>query len=165
MNEFDARPPRLATAIAVVAGGLAVLFTAPGGTTAMGFSALGIPVLGLGAFRGQRRYVSIGGLVIASGTLVGGLFGAPVVSVVVAMAATYVAWDVGEHGVGLGEQVGHRARSRNAVVSHAAASTAVAAVTSIVATVLYTVGPSGRPFGALLLLLVGAVLLTLTLSD
>lgn len=165
MTDFDPTPPRLAGGIAVLAGVTGVILAAPGGFTPMGLAALGLPPLVLGAFQGRRRYVSVGSLLLASGAIVGGVGGAPEPTVVAAMAATFVAWDVAEHGVGLGEQVGRVARSRNAVLAHAAGSTAIASSTTIAAILLFTVGPSGRPLRALLLLLVGAVLIAVALTD
>lgn len=165
MTDFDPRPPRFAASIAVVAATVGVAFTAPGGLLTFGVAALGLPLLAIGAFRGRRDLVSGGGLLVVAGAVLGGALGAPVSTVVAATAAAFVAWDVGEHGVGLGTQVGARARTRQAVATHAAASALVAGGTAVVAVLVFTAGPSGRPLGALVLLLAGAVLIAVTLTD
>lgn len=165
MTAFVQRPPRLAASLAAIAALVGAVFTAPGGTVAFGLAALGIPVLALGAFRGRRALVSAGGLLVVVGAVLGGAFGAPTATVIAATAAAFVAWDVGEHGVGLGEQVGTRARTRHAVLTHAAGSALVAGGTAVVAVAVFTAGPSGRPLSALLLLLVGAVIVTVVLTE
>lgn len=165
MTSFTERPPTLAGSLATIAALVAVVFTTPGGPTALGLAALGVPVLAVGAFRGRRLFVSFGGLLLAGGAILGGVVGTPVASVLAGMAAAFVAWDVGEHGTGLGEQVGNAARSRHAVVAHAAGSTLVAAVTTLGGVGLYSASPSGRPFSALLLLVLGAVILAVALTE
>lgn len=165
MSEFAPRPPRLAASIAVIAAVTGAILAAPGGTVAFGLAALGIPVLAVGGFRGRRALVSAGGLLVVVGAVLGGAFGAPVSTVVAATAAAFVAWDVAEHGVGLGEQVGARARTRHAVITHAAGSALVACATTVVAVLAFTAGPTGRPVSALLLLLVGAVIIAVTLTE
>lgn len=165
MTTFVARPPRFAGVLAALAGAVGVGFAAFGGVTALAVAALGLPLLAAGAFRGRGDLAATGGLLVVAGALASGVSGAPTVTVVAATAAAFVAWDVAEYGVDLGEQVGVHARSRNAILVHAAASTIVAAVTTVLAVALFTVGPSGRPFSALLLLLVGAVVIAVVFSD
>lgn len=165
MTAFVDRPPRLAGSLASIAAVVGATFTAPGGTTAFGLAALGIPLLAIGAFRGRRGLVSAGGILVVLGAVLGGAFGAPTATVVAATAAAFVAWDVGEHGVSLGEQIGAHARTRHAVITHAAGSAIVAGATSVVAVVAFTAGPSGRPLSALLLLLAGAVIVTIALTE
>lgn len=165
MTSFEERPPQFAVSVSIVAALVAVAFTVPGGSMAFGLAVLGLAVLAIGAFRGHRVLVSIGGLFVVGGALVSAAFGAPVATVLAAMGAAFVAWDVGEHGIGLGGQVGHDARSRNAIVTHTAGSAVVAGGTTIVGVIVFSVSPGGRPFSALLLLLFGAVVLALALTD
>lgn len=165
MTTFDERPPRFAGSVSVVAALIAVVLTLPGGSMAFGVAVLGLTVLASGAFRGHRGFVSIGGLLVVAGAFVSAAFGAPVATVLAAVGSAFVAWDVGEYGIGLGLQVGHAARSRHAVVTHTAGSVIVAGVTTIVGTVVYSMSPGGRPFAALVLLLVGAVVITAALTD
>jgi len=165
VTDFDPQPPRTAGGLATVAAVVGVGLAGIGGTVAGGLAALGLPLLVLGAFGGRREAVSVGGLLVVGGAILGGVFGAPVPTVVAASAAAFVAWDVAEHGVGLGEQVGSDAHTRNAVVVHAAGSVLVAAVTTFVAVLVFTVGPSGRPLTALVLLLLGAVVIAVALTE
>lgn len=165
MTEFVPKPPRLAASIASIAAVVAVALTVFGGGTAVGVATLGLPVLAVGALRGRRLLVSLGGLLVVVGAIVGGTLGAPAPAVLAAVAAGFVAWDVAEYGIDLGDQVGSVARSRNVVLTHAASTTLVAALTTMVGIAIYTTSPSGRPLTALLLLLSGAVVIAIALTD
>lgn len=165
MTEFVPAPPRLAASISGIAAVVAVVFTALGGGAATAIAALGVPVLALGALQGRRTPVSLGGLLIVFGAIIGGTMGTPAPAVLAAVAAAFVAWDVGEYGIDLGEQVGRVARSRNAVVTHAASSTLVAGFTTLVGVTIFTISPAGRPLDALLLLLAGAFIIAIALTE
>lgn len=165
MTEFVPKPPRLAASLASIAAVVAVALTAAGGGTAVGVAALGLPILAAGALRGHRLLVSGGGLLVVFGAIVAGTLGAPAPVVLAAVAAGFVAWDVGEYGIDLGDQVGRAARSRNAILTHAASTSIVAALTTLVGVAIFTSSPSGRPLTALLLLLAGAVVIATALAE
>lgn len=165
MTEFVPKPPRLAGSLASIAAVVAVGLSAIGGGTGAGIAAVGVPVLAIGAVRGRRLLVSAGGLLVVGGAIVGGTIGAPAPSVLAAVAASFVAWDVAEYGIDLGEQVGRVARSRNAILTHAASTSLVAALTTLAGVAIFRTSPSGRPLTALLLLLAGAVIIAIALTE
>lgn len=165
MTEFVPKPPRLAASVASIAAVVAVVLTAFGGGTAVGIATLGLPLLAIGALRGRRVLVSLGGILVVFGAIVGGTNGAPAPAVLAAVAASFVAWDVAEFGINVGEQVGRVARTRNAILAHAAGTTIVAAGTTLTGVAIFTNSPSGRPLTALLLLLSGAVIIAAALTE
>ncbi|OYR58585.1 hypothetical protein DJ83_14775, partial [Halorubrum ezzemoulense] len=88
-----------------------------------------------------------------------GYRGAPPEALLVAAVGLAVAWDVADHGVGLGEQVGRGARVRRNVAVHAGASLLVGALAAgLVYGVSLAVG-GGQPVAALALLLAGGIAL------
>jgi hypothetical protein len=90
--------------------------------------------------------------------------GAPV-RVVLSAATTLVAWDLGDHAVTLGDQLGRRATTWRLELLHAAGAIAVAAVGAGVGSLLFVGGAGGQPLGALVALLVGTVALLTVLRS
>ncbi|MFC6787296.1 hypothetical protein ACFQFH_15915 [Halobaculum halobium] len=97
---------------------------------------------------------------IATGTLLAGWVAAagPGPLLVGGLAAA-LSWDLGEHAVGLGEQLGRETDATRNLATHAAASVAVGAVASAVAFGVYVAAAGGQPVVALVFLLVGAIAL------
>lgn len=164
MTEFTETPPRLAGGLACLAAAVTITIASLGGGPALLCAVLGLPVLLVGALRGHRELVSLGGLLLVGGAILAGAVGAPPIAVLAGVGAGFVAWDVSEHGIGLGEQVGRDARTRRSVLTHAALSTLVAGATTLVGALIYTAAPGGRPLTALLFLLGGALVIALVLS-
>jgi hypothetical protein len=115
-------------ALLVVAGTL-LLFTLLTGTVA----ALGR--FGFLTDRVAPVSVASGGLFVAA--LVSGVLGEGTLAVSVAVAAAMVAWDVGEFGVGVTEELGRSAWSRQGEIAHALASGAVGVGAVLTAFVLH----------------------------
>jgi hypothetical protein len=115
-------------ALLVVAGTL-LLFTILAGTVA----ALGH--FGFLTDRVAPVSVASGGLFVAA--LVSGIVGESASVVAVAVAAAMVAWDVGEFGVGVTEELGLTAWSRQGELAHALASGAVGVGGVLTALVLH----------------------------
>jgi len=156
-------PPRTSTIIALVAA-LIVCVTA---LRSIGFvpAGLGLAIMGAGLAGGRRSLVTVG----AAGQLVAlfitGAAGVGTARVLVGIAAGVVAWDVAQHAVGLGEQIGRDAPSRRAELVHAGTSLGVAASTAGIAYLLFVAAAGNQPTTALVALLLAVVLIVLALRN
>jgi hypothetical protein len=108
----------------------------------------------------ERRLAATGtGLVFLS-VVVGGLVqSTDLWPLLVAGAATIVSWDVSEHAVSLGYQVGEDARTFRAELVHALATVVVAGAAILAVYVVRGLGVSELPFAALAALLLAGVAL------
>lgn len=108
----------------------------------------------------ERRLVATGtGLVFVTVVVSGVVQGTELWPLLVAGAATIVAWDVAENAVSLGYQVGEDARTRRAELTHGFATTLVAGAAILAAYVVQSLGVTGLPFAALAALLLAGVAL------
>lgn len=154
---LDPRPSRTGTALAGLVGLAAVAAQVPAGPAVV-VGATGLVALVVGLERGLRRLVSLGVLGLVLGVLAAGAVGLPSELLLVSAAGSAVAWDVADHAVSLGAQVGRDADTARAELVHAAGSALVASV-AVAAAYLVFRSVAGGPVLALVLLLVGAVLL------
>ena len=158
-HETDARPPTVAVVASLAAAGVAAtaaLVASPVGGALLGVAALAFLV---GSFRRSSRVLGWGAAVGVGGLALAGYRGAPAEALLVAAVGLTVAWDIADHGVGLGEQVGRGARVRRNVAVHAGASLLVGALAAgLVYGVSLAVG-GGQPVAALALLLAGGIAL------
>ncbi|MFC5970898.1 hypothetical protein ACFPYI_06090 [Halomarina salina] len=136
--------------------GAVTLLTSP---NALVFGLLGTLLFAGGTAVGAGRVVSLGLVASLGGVVVGALTGVGVVFVVAATTCFLVAWDAANQALALGETVGREAVSQRALSVHAAVAGGVASVAAGVGYGVYLAVGGGRPVGALVLLLVGAVLL------
>lgn len=115
--------------------------------------------------RGWDRYLVMAGtgLLLIGVLLSGVVHGASRPFLLAGAVATVVAWDVGEQGINLGEQVGRRASTWSSELVHTASSVVVGGVGIGLAFGVYAVGFDRIPLVGLLLLLAGAVTLTVAL--
>lgn len=162
-DAFEPTAPALGVLAAVLAAAVAVVATGfgpPGGPLA----AIGAVVLLVGVVRRVRRFLVAGAATTFVGALAAGLSGASPAAVLVGAAASVLAWDLGEHALGLGAHVGDRADSRRAVLVHAGASTAFFATVVAVAYAVYRLARGGNA-GPAVVLLAGAAALFAYLVD
>ncbi|WP_254272272.1 DUF7519 family protein [Haloarcula marina] len=164
---------RLPTYLLAAAGvGLVVWSVAHGVTAVAEFGAraelvpglVGLVLLGLGvrplSQRFARRFVSAGLAALVVGVLLAGVFQRAGPTLLLAAAASaVVAWDLGEHGIGLGEQLRADARTREVELLHGGASASFGAVLVVAATLLFAGGGRDLPLSVLALLLAAAVVL------
>ena len=125
---------------------------------------VGMALVGLGVRplrqRFARRFVSAGLAAMVVGVALVGIFeAAGPLRLLGATAAAIAAWDVAEHGIGLGEQLRTDAETRAVELLHTGTTSAYGAVTVVVGLVVYENGATGLPLGALALLLAAAVTL------
>jgi hypothetical protein len=94
-----------------------------------------------------------------------GPFGLDPAIFVTGVAATLVAWDVGQHAITIGEQFGRQAPTRRGEIVHAGGSVMVGVLASGLAYGIYLFGSGNQPTLAVALLMFGAVLLIWALRD
>lgn len=163
MTAIDRSPARLSGGLAVGAGGLAV--AAAASPAAAPFGVAGVVMLLFGVLRGSRRAVTAGALLVFGGVVAAGLGDAPAASLLVGTAAAVIAWDLGEHAINVGEQLGRAASTRNGELVHAANSTLVAVASVGLGYGLFLIAAGGQPMTALVVLLGAALLLAAALRD
>lgn len=121
-----------------------------------------VPVRGTGS----RSLVKAGTGLVFVAVLASGVFNAaPVGALLLAGAATVVAWDAGEHAINVGEHLGRHAETRETEVVHVVGTGLVAVVAVEAAKFSGGVGPEKLSLGSLVLLLVAVVLLAVALHD
>ncbi|MEE6211195.1 hypothetical protein U3A55_13680 [Salarchaeum sp. III] len=160
MTEFEPAPPRHTATAATVTLTVATVLVASVSTGVAAIAAVGVLAFTYGAFNGSRLLVTAGAAVVFLAALLAAvaLHGAVFVPLA-AGALAVAAWDLGEHGIGLGEHVGADARTRNAELVHAALTLGVAALAVAAGYAVYLVGADRRPVAAVVLLAAGALAL------
>ena len=156
-RRFDDRPTTVGSALSLLVGVVAVGATFAGGSAAL-VGLVGLATLALGLRRGDTRVLTLGAAVVFGGVLLAGIFGAPPEPTLLAAAATVVAWDAGEHAIGLGAQVGRHAETGRAEMVHAAGSALVASTAAAAAFLAFQTLAS-RSVLALVLLALGGLLI------
>ena len=164
-DPVDRSPAKLSATLAILAGTVAVVSTAVANPLGAVVAAPGLLGVFYGVTRGSRRAVTIGSFVLFAGAIAGPVIGTDSPTVLVAVATTVLAWDIGEHAVNVGEQLGREADTRNGEVAHAAASTVIGAGAAALGYLLYVSVSGSKPLTALVLLLFAAIVLTSQLND
>jgi hypothetical protein len=164
VNDIDRSPAVVSTALAVGAGLLSLLGSTLGSVVGALPAAIGLAVLGVGLVRASRAVVTAGAGLLFVGVLLSGASGAGAEPLLIGTIGAIVAWDVGENGIGIGQQLGRAADTRRAELVHAASSLVVGAVTAGLGYGVYRGAASGQPLTALVFLLVGAVVLVSALG-
>lgn len=144
--------------VATLAATVAATATFAGDPTGGVVAFVGVGAFGFGIYRGRNGVVRLGGVALVVGVLVAGVYGAGAVATLLGVAALAVAWELARHGLSAAAHVGSRGVTRRSV----AARTGIVGVAVGVATAfvygVYAVGTTGRPLGAVVLLVVGATL-------
>lgn len=163
VESFDPRPRRLSVALTVVPALVAVLASAatlPAAATGL----VGVVLLPIGVLRGSRLLHRIGTAGLFAAVLLAGGAGAPPIRMLVAAGTAVLAWDAGEHGIGLGEQLGTAATMARTQLTHTGVTAFVGTVVAVVGYVVYEIARSGQPTTAVVLLLLAALLFTFLLD-
>lgn len=162
---IDRSPAQFSASLALLSGLFGVLGAGLSALTAAVPGLVGLLLVAVGAFRGSRRALSAGVVVLLVAVLVAGVSGGATAGLLVGTLGALLAWDLGENAVTMGEQLGRAADTRRAELAHAASSIAVGAVGAGVVYGLYLVASGGQPLTALVFLLVGLVLLAVVLGE
>jgi hypothetical protein len=151
------RPTRASSAGALLAAVAVVLVGGTGGTVALVVATAGMFSLGAALVRGSRGWAATGTIGLFVALVVAGLAGAGALSVLAGTAATMVAWDLSEHAIGLGEQLGRAATTRRQEAVHAACSVGVGVLGVGLALVVTHVGVGALPVPAFVVGLVASI--------
>jgi len=125
---------------------------------------LGVGLAGSGVYRGSRRVLGVGVVVLFGSVVVAGLLSVPAIVLVPAMVGTVLAWDVGENAITVGEQFPAAADTWRGEVLHATVSAIVVTLFAVGAFAVYTVSTGGYPLAAVALAVVGALVVLVGLG-
>lgn len=152
-------PTRISASLALASAGMAAV-TALGGSGWWIFLApTGAVLVATGLHLRVRHVLAAGCASLVAAALVTALGGGAPMRPVFAVAAALVAWDLGEHAIALGEQLGRRADTARLELLHAAGSVAVATAGAGTASLGFLLARGGRPELALVSLLFGVIAL------
>lgn len=157
-------PPRLAQVISIVAALIGVALTIPFTILAIPFGVAGFILVAASVFSlYSRRWLTAGIGMILFGALITGSYGSlPAELLLVGVGATLIAWDAGQHGVLLGNQLGRQAPSQRNQIVHVTSSALMIGIVSMFTYGIFLVGAAGRPEPAVALAVIGLVVLIWT---
>lgn len=159
VSEITRKPAVVSTSLAVLAGMCSALAVALGSVTGLALAGPGLLALAVGLLTGGRRTLGAGGTLLVGGVLLAGSQGAGAEPLLFGLLTAVLAWDIGEHGIGVGEQLGREADTTRVELVHAGASTFVGVVSAGIGYGAYFGATGGQPVTALVFLLLGAVIL------
>ena len=165
--EVTHAPPRMSQMIAVVAALIGALFTAPFATLAIPFGIAGFGIIAAGLFYTySRAWVTIGTALVLFGAVITGAYGALSLELMlVGVGSVIIAWDTGQNGIVIGEQIGRETRSRRLQISHAATSAIAIGLVSSVAYAVSLFAGDGRHAAGVATAVLGIVLMAWVLRS
>lgn len=165
--ELDNRPTITSSVISLFAAFMALIATAPFSAISIPFSLAGILFIALGLFVSHSEgWVSIGMLSIFLGIVLAGLIGtASLPLLLVAIVGLMVSWDVGQHAITIGNQLGRSAPTQRGELIHAAASCLVGVLAAGAVYTAYLLGSGRQPVLALVLVILGVSILIWSLRE
>jgi hypothetical protein len=160
--ELNPAPSRLSQGISVGGGVVGALLSAPFATLALPFGLAGAAMVTASMLAVYSvKWLTVGTGMILVGALIAGAFGVlPPEIMLLAVGTAVLGWDAGQHGIGIGRQLGRQTRTERNEAVHVAGSALVIGLASAFAYFVYLVGAGGRPAPAVALLVVGILLLT-----
>lgn len=160
---FDEGAPSPGVGATLVPATVAVAMAAVA-VPAAAIAGLGAVSMAVGVGRGNRRLHTIGAVTAFAAVLLAGIGGAAPVVTLIGGGAAVLAWDAGEHAIGLGRQVGSDAAARSGVLVHVGASTLTGIAVVVLAALVYVFARAGQPGAAAVVLAVAAGTFALLLS-
>lgn len=159
----------LALGLGGVAGGVALADGFPDALRALP-PLVGVLAFGLGVVPlrgdGSRTLVKLGAGFVLAGVLVAGIFRAvPTGTLVAGAVAAVVGWDLGEHAINVGEQLGRAASTWRTEGVHAVSSVLVGGAAVLAADLVDGAGSVGLSLPALALLVLAVVLFSVALHE
>ena len=162
--EVDHSPARASSIAAVGAALVAALTSAPFSILALPVGFGGVAIVAGGLFlKGNRSWVTIGSAGLFLSALISGGFGTPIEILIVSMAATLLAWNLGQHAIGLGEQLGRNVETSRNEAIHGSAALIVSLLAAGLGYLVYSSVSGGKPVAALGVVLLGTVFLVWTI--
>lgn len=159
--DVDHAPPRLSQGIALVAISIGALLTTVFSMLALPFGIAGVALIAGSLFTTySRTWLTVGTALVLVGAIVTGAYGAVSPELMlVGVGATVLAWDVGQHGIVLGEQLGRRTRSTRNLVVHTTSTTVVIGFISAMGYLGYVIAGGGRHASAVAVAILGLILI------
>lgn len=160
---FEARAPAPGLTATLVPATLATLAAAVV-VSAAAVALAGAVAMAIGVPRGSRRLHTTGAGLTFGGVLLAGAAGASPLLVVFGAAAALVAWDAGEHAVGLAHQVGAESPARRNVLAHVGATSLAAIGIAALTAGVYLLASAGQPGAAAGILAIAGALFALLID-
>lgn len=158
--DVDHSPTKASSYAAVIAGFFAAVTSAPFSllTVPLGFG--GVAIMAGGLFvRKNRSWVTFGAAGLLLSVLISGLFGTPGEMLLISAAGTVLAWDLGQHAISLGDQIGRHSKTWRNEALHGSATAIVAMLSAAFGYVVYSSAGGGQPVAAVIMLSLGIVFL------
>ncbi|MFP4590854.1 MAG: hypothetical protein ACLFMX_08420 [Halobacteriales archaeon] len=157
--EVDDRPVHGATAVAVLAAGVAAAVLYGRYPTAGLLALLGGASFLVGGQLRTSAMTNLGSAAMVLAVLLAGLDRLPPATVVAVAVLAVVAWDSAANARSLGRHVGRRAGSLRAALAHAGGTLLGGSIAATVALVVFGLTPGGWPAIALVLVVAGGATL------
>lgn len=159
--EVDHAPPRQSQIMTVAAALIGAALTAPFSALSIPFGISGLIIVIISVFvKYSRSWLTIGVAMILAGALISGLYGVvPAEVFIVGVGATIIAWDAGQHGIVIGNQIGRQAPIQRSLFIHVAATTLVIGLIGGLVYAIFLVGGTGRPSPAVAMTIIGVIIL------
>ncbi|MFB6253320.1 MAG: hypothetical protein ABEI06_01770 [Halobacteriaceae archaeon] len=129
------------------------------------FASIGLAGFGLGLVFGARVLLTAGTGSLYLGVLLGATTVNSVIIPLISAAAVIVAWDIGDQGISIGNQLSTNASASRLEFIHGLVSIGIGLFSTIGAYIVYRVATGNQPVTALFLLLFAAIVLIATLRD
>lgn len=154
-------PPRLSQGIAVAAALFGIIVTAPFTALSVLLGISGGVIIAAGVlYSHSTGWLTLGTAIALLGAVTAGAYGVvPIEFMLIGVTALVVAWDVGQHGISLGRQIGRQADTRRTELVHAASTVLVLGVFSTLAYLVHQSGLRDRPAPAVAVVIIGIVLM------
>lgn len=144
---YDVGAPSPGVRATVVPATLAVMTTAVAIPAAV-LALLGTVLMTVGVQRGTRRLHTTGTVATFAGVLFAATAGAAPGLALLGGGATVLAWDAGEHAIGLGTQVGREAEARSGLLVHVGVTTLATIGVVLLTSVVFLFARTGDPSAA-----------------
>lgn len=162
--EIEHRPPRISQWIAVAAVVFGAVATVPFATLAIPFGVAGVALVVVALFvRHSRSWLTVGTALILLGTIITGAYGAvPPELMLLGVGATIIGWDVGQHGIGIGRQLGRSTPSTRVQLVHTGTSAITIGLVSILSYAVFLLAGDGQHVTTVAVLLLGVIVVAWT---
>ncbi|MFC4247779.1 hypothetical protein ACFOZ7_12545 [Natribaculum luteum] len=154
-------PSRAAQFVTVAAALVGAGLTTPFTLLSIPFGVGGIVIVAVSiAAIYSAGWLSVGVSLLLAGALIAGAFGTSSPEVLlVGISAIVVAWDAGQHGLRLGEQLGRETPTDRNLAIHLVGTVLTLALASLVGYAIFLFAGDGRPAPAIGVVVLGIVLL------
>lgn len=165
VSEIVRKPTQFSARLAVATAAVAALLAALGGGIGAALGLVGLVLLAGGLYDGRQSVSDLGALALLFGIVAAGMAGAAPTVALLAAVAVVLAWDFATTAHTMGEELGREADTRRAEAMHAAGSTGVGVLVVGGTVLVRGVASGGQPTGALMLMLIAAMVLVLVLRE